>query len=147
VDIFRTIEIKWPTEAQWPIIRDVGDMGGHWSTFHKGIDIGCPTGTSLFHHEGGEVQIAGLDPEELLGNRVWILFHHMDYGQVRVGYCHLDSIASGYLEVGTKITEGVSIGKSGHSGNVASEHGGDGSHLHLQAETWPAREILKPILV
>lgn len=144
MDMFRTIELKWPTLDQWPIIRNVGDMGGHWSTFHKGIDLGCPTGTDLFHWYGGEIQIAGPDPTGLLGNRTWILFAHADFGPIRLGYCHLDSIAS----MGGPVSpDKFFVGKSGHSGNVASEHGGDGSHLHLQAETWPAREILKPIFV
>lgn len=141
---FNPVHIQYPIEKQWPITKHVGDLGSHWSTFHKGTDFAAPRGTDVFTVLDGMVQIAGLDPAGLLGNRIWIISRHPENGVIRCGYCHLDEIL---VKEGQRVEGGILIGRVGHTGNVVSSNGGDGSHLHFQVETWPDREVLKPVFV
>lgn len=84
---------------------------------HRGIDIGCPSGTPVYACADGKVEIAGWN--DSYGNYV-VISHGSGYTTL---YAH-----NSYLNVkqGQKVTRGQQIAVSGASGNV------NGAHLHLE---------------
>lgn len=92
-------------------------FGSRWGTFHAGIDLAAPSGTSIYASDGGTVVEAG-----------W----HGGYGYlVRINhgngfetfYAHASKI---YVTVGQKVAKGERIAAVGSTGNST------GSHLHFE---------------
>jgi murein DD-endopeptidase MepM/ murein hydrolase activator NlpD len=87
------------------------------STYHKGVDIAVPTGTSVWASSGGTVTRAGWAGG--YGNVVCI--QHADGKETRYG--HLSKI---YLKAGQQVRQGQVIAASGSTG-VST-----GPHLHFE---------------
>ena len=87
------------------------------STYHQGIDIGVPTGTSVTASCAGTVSVAGWQGG--YGNLVCI--RHDDGRETRYG--HLSRIE---VRVGQYVQQGQRIALSGNTGNST------GPHLHFE---------------
>lgn len=87
------------------------------SSYHKGIDWGCPIGTTVVASCGGTVVSAGWQR----GYGHCVLIRHPDGKQTRYG--HLSKI---YVSAGQKVSQGQRIAASGNSG-VST-----GPHLHFE---------------
>ncbi|BAU15905.1 hypothetical protein LEP3755_64710 (plasmid) [Leptolyngbya sp. NIES-3755] len=90
------------------------------SSFHRGLDLGAPEGTSVRAADGGKVVYAGW--AEGYGNVV--IIEHSNGMQTR--YAHLSEMTT---QVGTSVGQGQIIARSGHSGV------GTGPHLHFEVRT------------
>lgn len=106
----------------WPVRGTItSNFGGRnlWGSydFHLGIDIGCPTGTSIKAADGGTVIKAGWNGS--YGNLVAI---RHDNGIITY-YAHNSSIL---VSVGQKVYQGQIIAKAGMTGNA------DGPHCHFE---------------
>lgn len=86
--------------------------------YHKGIDIGVPTGTDIMAGQDGRVTTAAFDS----GGYGWYVVIEDDKGLVSK-YAHCDSLL---VSVGQEVKKGDVIAKSGNSGNST------GPHLHLE---------------
>jgi len=86
--------------------------------YHKGIDIGVPTGTDIKAGQDGRVTAAAFDS----GGYGWYVVIEDDKGLVSK-YAHCDSLL---VSVGQEVQKGDVIAKSGNSGNST------GPHLHLE---------------
>jgi len=85
--------------------------------FHKGIDLGTPTGTPIRAARDGRVVSAGWG--QGYGNRI-IIDHGNGYETL---YAHLDRLV---VKVGDRVTRKAVIGLSGSTGYVT------GPHLHFE---------------
>lgn len=86
-------------------------------SFHDGVDIAVPTGTSLYSAVKGTVVISKYS--ESAGNMITV---QTDSGWT-VTFMHMESRA---VSVGDQIEKGQYVGTSGNTGNST------GPHLHLQ---------------
>jgi murein DD-endopeptidase MepM/ murein hydrolase activator NlpD len=138
------ITLKRPVGEEFKITAGPGDKGGMWRTEHRGYDFACPVGTPVAAPLRGNIFIAGRhrihdrDSGEWidgpLGLRIWQLVEVHGVGMVRIGYCHLSFID---VKEGEVVEPGTIIGATGNTGNST------GPHIHVQAETFPEREILE----
>lgn len=87
------------------------------STYHQGIDLGTPVGTSVKASRGGTVSKAGW----VSGYGYAVYIDHPDGVQTRYG--HLSKVK---VKVGQKVSQGQQIALSGNSG-VST-----GPHLHFE---------------
>ena len=90
------------------------------SSFHRGLDLGVPEGTSVRAADGGKVVYAGW--AEGYGNVV--IIEHGNGMQTR--YAHLSQVTT---QVGSAVSQGQSIAQSGQTGV------GTGAHLHFEVRT------------
>jgi murein DD-endopeptidase MepM/ murein hydrolase activator NlpD len=93
---------------------------------HSGDDYAVSTGNDVFATTGGLViraRMTGLAGNAVVTRSADGLLSYYD---------HLDSVNPNLVENQTVVSPGEFIGKSGHSGDVKSSHGGDGSHLHFE---------------
>lgn len=107
----------------YPITSEFGERESPCegcSSFHRGLDLGTPEGTSVRAADGGKVVYAGW--AEGYGNVV--IIEHDKGMQTR--YAHLSQITT---QVGAAISQGQSIARSGHTGL------GTGPHLHFEVRT------------
>ena len=86
--------------------------------YHKGIDIGVPTGTQIVASHDGKVIQAAFDA----GGYGWYVAIEGKDGVV-TKYAHCDSLE---ISVGQEVKKGDPIAKSGNSGNST------GPHLHFE---------------
>lgn len=91
--------------------------GQRWGRLHAGIDMGCPTGTTVMASSGGQVVSAGWNG----GYGYSILLRHPDGTQTR--YAHLSKIL---VSTGQYVSQGEKIALSGNTGNST------GPHLHFE---------------
>lgn len=110
---------RQPFQNEWPITQKYGDT--LTSTFHTGIDYGCPIGTNILASESGTIMFAGWDKTGY-GNMV-IIQHDADHSTL---YAHLSLIC---VHVGQNVRKGEKIGESGNTGYST------GPHLHFEART------------
>jgi len=87
------------------------------STYHEGVDIAVPIGTSVMASSGGTVVTAGW--QSGYGNVIYI--QHADGIMTRYG--HLSKIL---VHVGQNVSQGQKIALSGNTGNST------GPHLHFE---------------
>ena len=102
----------------WPVRgRITSNFGGRylWGRYdyHLGIDIACPTGTSIKAADGGTVIKAGWE-----GSYGKLVAIRHDNGMVTY-YGHNSSIL---VSVGQKVYQGQIIAKAGATGNVTGPH-------------------------
>ena len=102
----------------WPVRGTItSNFGGRnlWGRydFHLGLDIACPTGTSIKAADGGTVTKAGWSGS--YGNLVAI---RHDNGYVTY-YAHNSSIL---VSVGQKVYQGQVIARAGMTGNASGPH-------------------------
>ena len=108
----------WPP-APGPVTGRFGDSGPDYPAGgHRGLDIGCPEGTTVVAPIGGQVVLFVNDGSfgagvciDVPGTPWYVLFAHLSAAKVRPG----DVVAAGQP-----------IGLSGASGRVT------GAHLHIQ---------------
>lgn len=114
------ISYRQPFKGEYPITQGYGDTAT--SSFHTGIDYGCPTGTPILASADGIVYFAGWDRYGY-GNCVIIL--HPDYQATL--YAHLEKVLVREQE---KVKQGQIIGLSDSTGNST------GPHLHFEARKY-----------
>lgn len=93
-------------------------FGYRWGSLHTGVDLACPTGTSIRAIDGGTVVFAG-----------WKSSHYGYYVEIDHGggitsrYAHMSKVIA---TVGQEVHQGEEIGLVGSTGNST------GPHLHLE---------------
>lgn len=97
-----------------------GNVGRHATGFHSGIDLRAPAGTWVLAAASG--QVVAVRRRGALGLEVEIRLP----GGALTRYGHLGSIAPALANGRSRVTTGVRIGRSGHTG-VAY-----GAHLHFE---------------
>ena len=111
---------RQPFSGSWPITQYYGETVT--SSFHTGIDYGCPLGTAIMASEAGVIRYAAYDQT---GYGYCVIIEH-DIKHATL-YAHLSAIR--FTAVGRKVQQGEVIGYSGSSGNST------GPHLHFEART------------
>ena len=115
------ITYRQPFKKEWPITQKYGEK--ITSSFHTGIDYGCPFGTNILASGEGTVMFAAWDTTGY-GNVV-IIRHTLIASTL---YAHLSDVS---VKVGQYVHQGELIGHSGNTGNST------GPHLHFEARmTW-----------
>ena len=109
---------------QWPVSGTITSYfgrrespGGIGSTYHQGLDIGCPTGTPVGACEAGTVIAASYSSS--MGNYVTIAHS----ASVTTTYMHNSSLC---VSVGQTVSRGQTIALAGSTGNST------GPHLHFE---------------
>ena len=101
---------------QWPVSTGgviTSTFGPRWGTVHRGLDIGCPTGTPIVAGEAGTVIGAGY--ESSMGNYVMI-----DHGNgVTTVYMHNSSLC---VSTGQVVGRGEVIALAGSTGDSTGPH-------------------------
>lgn len=110
---------RQPFKGDYPITQDFGKT--EWSTFHTGIDYGCPVGTPILASSDGYVFSAGWKNG---GYGYCVFLKHPD-GNMTL-YEHMLSPLS--VALGQKVEQGQVLGYSGSTGNST------GPHLHFEAQ-------------
>ncbi len=105
-------------ELAWPVQGTItSKFGWRWGAFHRGVDIGAPTGTSVKAADAGMVTFAGWNGG--YGNLVKI-----DHGKGKqTWYAHLSRFG---VSVGDKVSQGDVVGYVGSTGIST------GPHLHFE---------------
>lgn len=111
---------RQPFSGEWPITQYYGET--ITSSFHTGIDYGCPMGTAILASSDGVIRYAGYDQT---GYGYCVIIEH-DAAHATL-YAHLSSIR--FTSIGRAVEQGEVIGYSGNSGNST------GPHLHFEART------------
>ena len=113
------ITYRQPFRGEYPITQRYGDK--ITSSFHTGIDYGCPSGTEILASADGQVVFSGWDK---YGYGFCIIIKHTV--NVATLYAHLSKCS---VVEGTHVKRGQVIGFSGTTGTVT------GPHLHFEART------------
>ncbi len=104
-------------ELAWPVQGTItSKYGWRWGSFHRGVDIGAPSGTEIKAADSGVVTFTGWNGG--YGNLVKI-----NHGRIQTWYAHLSKIA---VKTGDKVEKGAVIGYVGSTGNST------GPHLHFE---------------
>lgn len=111
---------RQPFEGDWPITQKYGEK--ITSSFHTGIDYGCPSGTPILASNDGTVVIAKTDQSSNGGYGKYVIIQHSD-GKATL-YGHLTNFI---VTIGQKVKQSEVIGYSGNTGNST------GPHLHFEA--------------
>lgn len=108
---------RQPFKKEWPITQAYGEKVT--SSFHTGIDYGCPMNTPILASADGIVVFAALDNT---GYGNFVIVKHKT--GVATCYAHLSDISVKVLQ---NVRQGELLGHSGTSGNST------GPHLHFEA--------------
>lgn len=113
--------MTWPVPASRRVTSDYGNRDNPTastpsSQFHKGIDIGAPTGTTVVAAAAGKVELAQWSNSA--GN--WIIINHG--GGVRSVYMHNSKLL---VSAGQQVEAGQAISLVGSTGDST------GPHLHF----------------
>lgn len=108
---------RQPFEGDWPITQKYGEA--ITSSFHTGIDYGCPEGTIIVASNDGVVKMATTENN---GYGNYVIIQHND-GQATL-YAHLKLFI---VKPGQTVKQSQMIGYSGSTGNST------GPHLHFEA--------------
>ena len=92
-------------------------FGWRWGRMHEGVDLACPTGTTIRAADGGTVIRAGW----YSGYGLCIEIDHGGGKVTRYGHCSAVNVS-----VGEKVYQGQKIGEVGNTGNSY------GSHCHFE---------------
>ncbi len=111
---------RQPFSGEWPITQRYGET--YTSSFHTGIDYGCPVGTAIFASSDGVIRFTGYDKT---GYGYCVIIEH-DAKHATL-YAHLSSLQ--FSAPGAKVKQGDVIGYSGNTGKST------GPHLHFEART------------
>lgn len=106
----------WPIEG--PVASRFGLRGRHH--MHAGVDITCPTGTTIIASRGGSVRFSGREG----GYGLLVILDHGD-GTISY-YAHMSKLI---VKVGDKVEQGGRLGLSGRTGHAT------GPHLHFEIRT------------
>ena len=108
-----------PIKAKYRISSKFGQRSDPFSgksTYHKGLDYACPTGTGIYASMGGTVKYVG---ESWLYGKHVIIDHGNGYQTL---YAHMSKITA---TKNTHVTQGTRIGDVGSTGYST------GPHLHF----------------
>jgi hypothetical protein len=97
---------------------------------HRGIDYGCPSGTSVVATTGGVV-IYAADARRASAGSYGPAYGIQVIVKVNSVYCLYAHLSRVLVKKGQSVTPGQIIGRSGATGNVR------GAHLHYQENTKP----------
>ena len=111
---------RQPFEGDWPITQKYGDT--ITSSFHTGIDYGCPEGTPILASNNGTVMVAKTDQSSNGGYGKYVIIQHSDGKSTLYG--HLKHFI---VYPGQTVKQSEVIGYSGNTGNST------GPHLHFEA--------------
>lgn len=111
---------RQPFEGDWPITQKYGDT--ITSSFHTGIDYGCPEGTPILASNDGIVMVAKTDQSSNGGYGKYVIIQHSDGKSTLYG--HLKHFI---VSPNQKVKQSEIIGYSGNTGNST------GPHLHFEA--------------
>ena len=111
------VTYRQPFKKEWPITQGYGEA--ITSSFHTGIDYGCPMNTSILASADGQVMFAAWDNT---GYGNFVIIEHKD-GNATC-YAHLSDIS---VKRWQNVRQGELLGHSGTSGNST------GPHLHFEA--------------
>ena len=112
---------RQPFRNEWPITQGYGEK--ITSSFHTGIDYGCPMNTPILASDEGTVVFAAWDNT---GYGNFVIVKHKS--GVATCYAHLSDVA---VKVWQNVRQGELLGHSGTTGNST------GPHLHFEARhTW-----------
>lgn len=99
-----------------------------WGGKHEGLDIALPSGSFVPSFADGSLMSVAY------GKEGWGLTAIIkDDNGVEHRYSHLQSIDP-FLKIGDRIEKGMEFAQVGHTGNVFSTSGGDGSHLDYRVK-------------
>lgn len=135
----RTDAAGWAQAFRWPTTGRISTLfgsqriyaNGEAGSYHSGIDIARPTGTSVQAPADGVVILAAAAPFTLEGNLLMI-----DHGMgLNSAFLHLSRID---VSVGEHVTQGQVIGQVGATGRAT------GPHLHWSLQWRGAK--LDPLL-
>ncbi|MBP3621500.1 MAG: M23 family metallopeptidase [Lachnospiraceae bacterium] len=110
---------SWPVDGYYYVTSAFGSRELEGTTFHHGLDIGCPEGTGILAGASGKVMIARYNSS--LG--YYIVIDHG--GGVWTTYGHNSELL---VEVGDKVNKGQRIAKAGNTGFSF------GSHCHFAVQ-------------
>ena len=113
------MDYRQPFRGEYPITQAYGEK--ITSSFHTGIDYGCPLGTEILASAGGQVMFAGFSVNGWGG---LIILRHDD-GKSTL-YAHLSKTL---VKSNAIVKQGDVIGLSGNTGNST------GPHLHFEARS------------
>jgi murein DD-endopeptidase MepM/ murein hydrolase activator NlpD len=103
----------------WPVAGSLNSyFGPRWGSFHKGIDIGAPSGTPVASAASGQVVLATYR-DNGYGN--YVIVRHDDGSQTL--YAHLSAI---WVALGQYVNQGDLVGAVGCTGWCT------GNHLHFE---------------
>lgn len=115
--------IAWPFDKKYPITSDFGyrthPITGERESFHKGVDIGAPGGTSILAAGSGTVIVAqwmsGYGNAVIIdhGKGIWTLYAHIRMNGIKA-------------DKGEQVKQGQKIAEVGSTGNST------GNHLHFE---------------
>ena len=111
---------RQPFQGEWPITQRYGEK--YTSSFHTGIDYGCPVGTAILASSDGVIRFSGFDNSGY--GYCMIIEHDIRHATL---YAHLSVLR--FSSVGVKVKQGDVIGYSGNTGKST------GPHLHFEART------------
>lgn len=111
---------RQPFSGEWPITQYYGET--ITSSFHTGIDYGCPIGTAIMASADGVIRFSGFDKT---GYGYCVIIEH-DVTHATL-YAHLSMLR--FMTIGKKVEQGEVIGYSGNTGNST------GPHLHFEARS------------
>ena len=111
---------RQPFKGEWPITQYYGEKVT--SSFHTGIDYGCPIGTPILASSDGVIRFTGYDKT---GYGYCVIIEHDSTHSTL--YAHMNSLY--YSSPGRNVKQGEIIGYSGNTGNST------GPHLHFEART------------
>ena len=103
------IKMQWPATCR--------RLTQYFSWRHKGLDVACPLGTSLYAADSGVVEVAGWGRG--YGNQV--LINHG--GGKKTRYAHASKL---YVKKGERVSKGETIAAMGSTGWST------GSHIHFE---------------
>ncbi|MDV3458048.1 M23 family metallopeptidase [Sphingomonas sp. HF-S4] len=129
----------WRQTFLWPVTGRISTLfgsqriyAGEPGSYHSGIDIARPTGTTVLAPADGVVVLAATAPFTLEGNLLMI-----DHGMgLNTAFMHLSRID---VKLGERVRRGQPVGAVGRSGRAT------GPHLHWSLKWRDAR--IDPLLV
>ncbi len=142
IEAARSIESKvdgWRQKLVWPVTGRISGLfgaqriyRGEPGSYHSGVDVARPTGTSVSTPADGIVVLAAASPFTLEGNLL-IIDHGMGLNSA---FLHLSRID---VRIGDRVRQGQKVGAIGATGRVS------GPHLHWAMKWRDAR--IDPLLI
>ena len=143
IDFIETGELLWPAPGYYrinsPFGKRIRPTSGA-STFHKGVDIGAPQGSSYVAVTNGTITFVGFLGGG--GYTITLTDENTANGEIKYSYCHSDP--NFLVSEGEKVLKGQIIGKVGPKnvygvkGNPYHDSDGNptngattGPHLHF----------------
>lgn len=112
INFIDTGGLIWPAPGYYRINSPFGKRHAPTSgasTFHKGIDIGAPEGSSYVAVTNGTITFVGFLGGG--GYTITITDENIENGEIKYSYCHSDP--NFLVSVGEKVLKGQVIGKVG----------------------------------